>query len=208
MKLWYSTTSPFVRKVRAVAHYHQLQDEIELLLVTRAFSVDAPHNKDNPLGRVPALQLDNGEWLYDSRLIAEYLDEIGQQPTLFPKNEKRWQILKLYALAEGVLENLVGLVLPERMFRPESEWWVSRHQQIEERNERSLRLIAQEIQQFGTELNIGTLYCICLIDFLLFRANVTSAEKYSCMSELQQWADKMNSLYPCLFDTKPAMPPQ
>ena len=94
------------------------------------------------------------------------------------------------------------------MFRPESEWWVSRHQQIEERNERSLRLIAQEIRQFGTELNIGTLYSVCLIDFLLFRANVTSAEKYSCMSELQQWADKMNSLYPSLCDTKPVMPPQ
>lgn len=94
-----------------MAHYHQLQNQIELLLVTRAFSVDSPHNQDNPLGHVPALQLDNGEWLYDSSLIAEYLDDIGQQPTLFPKDEKRWQILKLYALAEGVLENLVGLVL-------------------------------------------------------------------------------------------------
>lgn len=208
MKLWYSTTSPFVRKARAVAHYHHLQDQIELLLVTRAFSADSPHNQDNPLGRVPALQLDNGDWLYNSGVIAEYLDAIGSAPTLFPKDEQRWKVLNLYALAEGVLENLVGLVLPERMFRPESEWWLSRHQQVEERNECTLTLIAQEIKPFGTELNIGTLYVVCLVDFLLFRANVTGADRYSAMGELKAWADSMNALYPCLAETVPVMPPQ
>ncbi|PJG82498.1 glutathione S-transferase N-terminal domain-containing protein [Caviibacterium pharyngocola] len=208
MKLWYSTTSPFVRKVRAVAHYHHLQDQIELLLVTRAFSADSPHNQDTPLGRVPALQLDNGEWLYNSQIIAEYLDAIGTQPTLFPQGESRWQVLNLYALAEGVLENLVGLVLPERMFRPENEWWVGRHQQIMQRNDRTLTLIAQTLKQFGTKLNIGTLYTVCMIDFLLFRANVTGAAEYAAMDELRQWSEEMNRLYPCLQATKPVMPPQ
>lgn len=106
MKLWYSTTSPFVRKVRAVAHYHNLQAQIELLLVTRPFSVGAAHNQDNPLGRVPALQLNNGRWLYNSSIIAEYLDAQGENTSLFPKDETRWEVLNLYALAEGVLENL------------------------------------------------------------------------------------------------------
>ncbi|WP_373099803.1 MULTISPECIES: glutathione S-transferase N-terminal domain-containing protein [Pasteurellaceae] len=208
MKLWYSTTSPFVRKARAVAHYHDLQDHIELLLVTRPFSAQSPHNQDNPLGRVPALQLDNGDWLLNSSVIAEYLDSIGKQPTLFPQDQKRWKVMELYALAEGVLENLVGLMLPERMFRPQQEWWLSRHQQILQRNDRTLQLITQQLEPFGTALNIGTLYTVCLIDFLLFRANVTGADDYTAMPQLAQWAQRMNALYPCLAETKPVMPPQ
>ena len=102
-----------------------MQDQIELLLVTRPFSAEAPHNQDNPLGCVPKLQLDNGDWLYNSSIIAEYFDSIGNVPTLFPHNEQRWKIMNLYALAEGVLENLLGLVLPERMFRPENECVIS-----------------------------------------------------------------------------------
>ena len=105
------------------------------------------------------------------------------------------------------MPNLLGLVLPEKMFRPENEWWLSRHQQVEERNERTLKLILEEIKPFGTTLNIGTLHTVCLIDFLLFRANVTGAEHYSAMQELKAWADKMNALYPCLAETKPVIPP-
>ena len=68
MKLWYSTTSPFVRKVMAVLKYHKLDEQIELLRVTSAFDPNSPHNQDNPLGRIPALQLDNGEWLFGSNI--------------------------------------------------------------------------------------------------------------------------------------------
>ena len=207
MKLWYSTTSPFVRKVRAVAHYHQLQDRIELLLTKRAFSADSPHNQDNPLGRVPALQLDNGDWLYNSSTIAEYLDAIGTNKTLFPQDEKRWKMLGLYGLAEGVLENTVSGLLPDKMFRPENEWWLSRHQQIIDRNDRTLQLIAQQVQVFGTELNIATLYTVCMVDFMLFRAELTAAARYSALPQLQQWSEQMNTLYPCLAETKPYMAP-
>ncbi|WP_040976668.1 glutathione S-transferase N-terminal domain-containing protein [Necropsobacter massiliensis] len=208
MKLWYSTTSPFVRKVRAVAHYHHLQDRIELLLVTRPFLAQSPHNRDNPLGRVPALQLDNGDWLLNSSVIAEYLDSIGTAQSLFPKHAERWKVMELYALAEGVLENLTGLMLPERMFRPQQEWWLERHQQILHRNDRTLTLIEQQLKPFGTQLNIGTLYTVCLLDFLRFRHSVTGADNYRALPQLTQWADDMNAQYPCLATTKPVMPPQ
>ena len=73
MKLWYSNSSPYARKARAVVQYHQLQDHVELLLATSGLDKNSPHNLDNPLGRLPALQRENGEWLYNSSLIAEYL---------------------------------------------------------------------------------------------------------------------------------------
>lgn len=61
MKLWYSTTSPFVRKVRAVAHFHGLDSQIELLQTTKAFAFDSGQNAVNPLGKIPALQKDDGK---------------------------------------------------------------------------------------------------------------------------------------------------
>ena len=207
MKLWYSTTSPFVRKVRAVAHYHQLQDQIELLLTKKAFAADSPHNQDNPLGRVPALQMNNGDWLYNSHSIAEYLDVIGTQKSLFPQDETRWKVAALYGLAEGVLENTASGLLAEKMFRPENEWWLTRHQQIIERNDRTLQLIAKQLGFFGTQLNIATLYTVCMIDFMQFRGELTEAARYSAMPQLQQWAEQMNGLYPCLADTKPYVAP-
>lgn len=203
MKLWYSTTSPFVRQVRAVAHHHHLQDQIELLQTTKAFDPQSGQNQDNPLGKIPALQRDNGEWLYSSRLIAEYLDSLGHQAKLFPESEQRWSVLNLYALAEGILENTVAFMLPERMFRPETEWWKARHEQIIERNQRSLNVLATQLQAVGFELNIATLYMVCVIDFLNFRANVASTAEYSAMPVLNAWAKEMNQRYACLAETQP-----
>ncbi|WP_238327308.1 hypothetical protein [Rodentibacter pneumotropicus] len=49
MKLWYSDSSPYARKVRSVIHYHQLQNQIELLPATSGMDKHSPHNQDNPL---------------------------------------------------------------------------------------------------------------------------------------------------------------
>lgn len=205
MKLWYSTTSPFVRKVRAVAHFHGLDSQIELLQTTKAFAVESGQNADNPLGKIPALQRDNGKWLFDSSLIAEYLDDLGIQngsQSLFPQGDDRWDWLNLYKLAEGILENTTALMLPEKMFRPEQEWWTARHHQVVERNERSLQAILPLVQGCF-ELNIATLYVVCLVDFLNFRAKLTEAERYTTLPELSAWAVEMNQRYPCLAETKP-----
>ena len=53
MKLWYSNSSPYARKARAVVQYHQLQNHVELLLATSGLDKNSPHNLDNPLGRLP-----------------------------------------------------------------------------------------------------------------------------------------------------------
>ena len=57
MKLWYSNSSPYARKARAVVQYHQLQDHVELLLATSGLDKNSPHNLDNPLGRLPAFNV-------------------------------------------------------------------------------------------------------------------------------------------------------
>ncbi|TNH05161.1 glutathione S-transferase [Testudinibacter sp. TR-2022] len=201
MKLWYSTTSPFVRKVRSVIAYHQLEQQVELL-PTVAAKAESPHNQDNPLGRIPALQTDQGEWLFNSSLIAEYLDSLGKKPPLFPQGENRWQLLNLHAITDGIMENTL-MYLGERMLRDPAEWWHSRHQQMMERNIRSLRYLEQRLAQLGTELNIATLYVVCVIDFFHFRLNVIGINPAEVVPHLDRWARQMNQKYPCLTSTKP-----
>lgn len=201
MKLWYSTTSPFVRKVRSVIAHHQLENQVELL-PTVAAKAESPHNQDNPLGRIPALQTDQGEWLFNSSLIAEYLDSLGSQTALFPQDENRWQVLNFHAIADGIMENTL-MYLGERMMRDPAEWWNPRHQQLIERNIRSLHYLEQRLDQIGTELNIATLYLVCVIDFFHFRLNFIGVNPAEIVPQLDQWAQQMNLRYPCLADTKP-----
>ena len=203
MKLWYSNTSPYVRKVRAVAAYHGLDAQIEAHLISgAAFSEQAEHNRDTPLGRIPVLQTDDGTWLYSSNVIAEYLDAHGSNDSLYPQDDKRWAILNLHDLAAGMLDNTIDMV-GEKLLRPEAEWWQSRHAQIMQRNTRTLLVLDEAIQPFGTELNIGTLNAVCAIDFLRFRNALTAADKMAGFTELAAWADEMNARYPCLAAAQP-----
>ncbi|WP_211296604.1 glutathione S-transferase N-terminal domain-containing protein [Neisseria iguanae] len=111
MKLWYSNTSPYVRKVRAVAVYHGLDTQIEEQLISSAaFSEQAEHNRDTPLGRIPVLQTDEGIWPYSSNVIAEYLDAHGSGQTLYLQDAKRWAVLNLHDLAAGILDNTIAMV--------------------------------------------------------------------------------------------------
>ncbi len=202
MKLWYSTTSPYARLVRAVAAHHGLASQIQLHKVTHAFSADSPHNQDTPLGRIPVMQCEDGLWLLSSRLIAEYLDAMGAQDKLFVDGAMRWQVLNLYALAEGLLENSI-VMLAEKMNRPQNEWWHGRHAQIQARNRQTLIVLAEQCAPFADALNIGTLFAACAVDFLLFREELIGAREDIVALRLDRWVEEMNRRYPCLDDTRP-----
>lgn len=109
MKLYWSSRSPFVRKVMVFAHETGLAPRIELERTLVALS--QPNRelmRRNPLGRIPTLVADDGRVLHDSLLICEYLDTLHAGTKLFPPaGEARWQALLWHALANGMLENLV-----------------------------------------------------------------------------------------------------
>lgn len=203
MKLWYSGTSPFARKVLITLKYQQLEDKTELLKISSSFDPDSPHNRDNPLGRVPALQRNCGNWLFGSLLICEYLDQKGNRQKLIPESGKpRWATLALHNLADGIMENTMPMIA-ERMFRPENEWWISRHEQLMNRNIRSLKQLEEALKAFGTELNIGTLTAVCLIDWWQFRVDKLGYDLAENFPHLTAWAAKMNEKYEILAETKP-----
>lgn len=117
MKLIASLTSPYARKVRIVLAEKKIDCPLE---------EDVPWNADtrvgdyNPLGKVPVLELDDGSTLYDSRVIAEYLDNISPVSRILPQENRlliatrRWE-----ALADGIVDAAVAIVLEKR--RPDDK---------------------------------------------------------------------------------------
>src|SRR3546814_18835248 len=103
MKLYYSPSSPYVRKVSIVALEAGLDGRIER--IPAATTPVAPNEavaKANPLAKVPTLVTDDGEMLFDSRVICEYLDSLHQGAKLFPAGAARWRALRLQALGDGL----------------------------------------------------------------------------------------------------------
>lgn len=109
MKLHWSSRSPFVRKVMICAHERGITDQVACTYsIVSLSNPNAEVMRDNPLGRIPTLMLDDGRVLYDSIVICEYFDSLERGPALFPPaGEARWLALRRHALGNGMLETLL-----------------------------------------------------------------------------------------------------
>ena len=117
MKLLASLASPYTRKVRIVLAEKKIDCDMELVDVN---PVDNPVNEHNPLGKIPALVLDDGTALYDSRVIVEFLDNVSPFGRLIPDdNRDRVQVRRWEALADGVLD--AGLLVRYESMRDQKE---------------------------------------------------------------------------------------
>jgi glutathione S-transferase len=104
VKLCFSPTSPYVRKVRACAITREIDRLIELM-PTEANASLPEFVAINPLSKVPALVTDDGVALFDSPVICEYLDGIGDALPMFPGHgAPRWRALKFQAMGDGILD--------------------------------------------------------------------------------------------------------
>lgn len=118
--------SPFVRRVATTLHLYEIPFEHRPLAT---MGEDRDRIRElNPLTRVPALLLDDGEALIDSNAIIDHLDEtVGSARALTPASgPERRRVLKLCAVALGAAEKSV-LTVYEKRFRPEQKWhapWV------------------------------------------------------------------------------------
>ena len=112
--------SPFGRKVRLAAAELGLTDRITIEPADTMNPGDSIRDQ-NPLGKIPALILDDGRVLYDSRVIIEYLDTIAGGGKLIPAElDARFQALTGAALADGILDAGI-LIVYEGRFRPDIE---------------------------------------------------------------------------------------
>jgi glutathione S-transferase len=124
-----SPPSPFGRKVKIAAALLGLSDRIT---IEKADTTDPnePLRRQNPLGKIPTLILENGETLYDSRVIVEYLDDLAGGGRLIPAGWSRFEALRQQALADGIMDAAI-LKSYEARWRPEErreQRWLD-HQQ-------------------------------------------------------------------------------
>ena len=119
MKLLYTVNSPYARKVRIVAAEKHIEMELELVVLTEP---NCPVKLYNPLGKVPVLVLDDGDSLYDSRVIVEYLDHRTPIAHLLPQDHNaKIQVRRWEALADGVCDAAVSVMLEQRKKSPNAE---------------------------------------------------------------------------------------
>ena len=112
MKLLYTPNSPYARKVRIVAAEKHIELRLEEVVLA---SPDCPVKQYNPLGKVPVLILDDGDSLYDSTVIVEYLDNRTPVAHLLPlDSNSKIKVRRWEALADGVCDAAVATMIEQR----------------------------------------------------------------------------------------------
>ena len=201
MKLYYSPMSPYVRKVRAVAITLGLADRIEQVPQDPREPTGAYRGK-NPLARIPALETDDGEVLFDSPVICEFLaHQASDQAVYPPAGPERWRALKQQAIGDGMMDAAVPLrhetLRPEAQQSPE---WLAR---LEGMIVSALDALEAEAAagRLSDTSDIGTLSLACALGYLDFRfADMGWREGRPALG---RWFDGF-ATRPALADTLPA----
>jgi glutathione S-transferase len=167
MKLYYSATSPYARKVRVCVREKGLIGRIEESLCN-PWADPASLRAVNPLGKVPALVLDDGTNVYDSRTICATLEDLQPEPRLIPAAaEARTHVLCAQALGDGVVDTAVGLVLEGR--RPEIQQSPEMMNRWRETIGRAVAAMEPLLAKLGDEPTLGHIALGVALSYLDFR---------------------------------------
>lgn len=167
MKLHYSPTSPYVRKVMIVALESGQAGRLEKAAVNLA-DPNAAYTKDNPLAKVPALVTDDGLALFDSPVICEFLDAQHTGTKLFPPpGPARWKALRFQALADGLLDAaLLRRYETQRPQNLQSQEWADKQKL---KMTRALDVLEAEAADLEGPLTIGSITVGCALGYLDLR---------------------------------------
>jgi glutathione S-transferase len=169
MKLYYSPTSPYVRKVTVLALETGLDARIERLATpTTPIDQNPEVAAANPVAKVPTLVTDDGLHLFDSRVICEYLDTLHAGKKFFPADASRWAVLRQQALGDGLLDAAL-LVRYEGFLRPDDKRWSDWADGQMKKVRGALAEIEKLSSGFGDRVDIGTVSIACALGYMDFR---------------------------------------
>jgi glutathione S-transferase len=189
MKLLNSPNSPYGRKARIIVHELNLTSRVEDVFVT--LPADAKLRAANPLGKIPALILDDGSVIYDSPVICEYLDEFGggkffPRPTLFSEAKGKWRALTLQALGDGLADAVVRR--NQEMRVPEDKRSVEVIERQTKAIETAFAVADRACAKFPDEPTIGEIAIACAIGYLDLRVPHDGwRDRYT---QLARWLDR------------------
>jgi glutathione S-transferase len=192
-----SPASPFGRKVKLSAAILGLTDRIQIVDADTLNPEDSIRQQ-NPLGKIPALILENGEVLYDSRVIVDYLDHLAGGGRVIPNAPERFTALRDQALADGIMDAAL-LQVYEGRFRPEDRHepkWVD-HQADKVR--RGLEHAEAHLSATGQNLHIGQIALACALGYLDLRFGGRWRESYP---KLVAWLADFEARVPAYAKTR------
>jgi glutathione S-transferase len=187
MKLIGSLTSPYARKIRIVL----VEKKIDFDLV-----IDSPWVEGNqiaalnPLGKVPVLVLDDESTLFDSRVIAEYLDTVAPNNRLIPASgRERISVKRWEALADGVLDAAVAAFLESR--RPDGERspsWIERQRgKVTQALQAMSDDLADQPWCHGNGLSLADIAVGCALGYVSFRlGDIRWGDRYPNLAQLYE----------------------
>lgn len=187
MKLLYTINSPYARKVRIVAAEKHIDIKLQEVVLS---DPDCPVKRYNPLGKVPVLILADDESLYDSRVIAEYLDNRTPLSNLIPKdNSAKSAVRRWEALADGVCDAAVAVMLEHRKDEIKQDAaFISKQM---DKVSRGLRALNDELGQnrwcVGDVFSLADIAVGCMLGYvhLRFSSIINIAEEYPNLERLQ-----------------------
>lgn len=171
MTLFHAPASPFVRKVRVLLHETGQTDRVALhTLNLSPVNPDAELNLGNPAGKIPALRLDDGTVLHDSRVILEYLDlqHVGN-PLIPREGAARWRRLTLAALADAIMDAAVNTRY-ETFLRPEEKRWDAWIEAQQDKIRRGLaHLEAEHVAELTSVFDVAAIGVACALGYIDLR---------------------------------------
>jgi glutathione S-transferase len=169
MKLIIARPSPYARKARVALLEKGIECEI---LIENPWLQETRVGDANPLGKVPALVLDDGAVVHDSKVIVEYLETLGASPTLIPPDPKLRVLHKqVEAIADGICDAIVLIALEGvRQEDKRSDAWIDRQRKkiVSGLAELERLLDGHEwFSEFG--LGLAEIATVCTLDYVDFR---------------------------------------
>ena len=186
MKLYASPTSPFARKVLVLIAEAGIPGIERVDVAGTPVTPGSLPVKLNPLGKIPALELNDGRTLYDSRVICRYLDTAAQAG-LYPQGDRLWDVLTLEAMADGMVDAAILMVYESRLRPEESRFapWVDAQWA---KVERGLDTAESRWQaHLAGPLDMGQIALAVALDYLDFRHSAHDWRKGR--PALAAWAD-------------------
>lgn len=165
MKLITSPLSPYARKAMILARLSGIELEE---VAPEKDGTNGYKAGDNPLGKIPALEWQDGQYLFDSPVICEYLDSLRDDPLLPNAGHARFIQLWQHALGDGLSDAVYNYryetVRPTHLHWPEM---IERHEASIRNTVLTLNRICQWL---GKPWNYGNLSVICALDYADYRA--------------------------------------
>lgn len=171
MKLAFSPSSPFARKVRIAAIELGLIDKIEFI---SAKVVPGEPNDDyirdvNPVKKLPALILDNGDVIVDSYVIVEYLDELAGGGKVIPASgPARWRVKSDHSITQGMLDSML-LCRYEKAVRPEALRWQAWSDDHWNRAWQGMTRFENKPDVLSGPLDVAQIGIVCVLGYADFR---------------------------------------